>query len=455
MTSNSAHKGFLRQLSSEGAVEQRYLLSTTQEMVVGREPQCQIAVDPFLYGSVSRQHAKIKPISSSSDLNWQVCDLGSANGTYVNNQRLQGCQILRAGDRITLGEDGPEFIFEYQLVNKTTPPLTSSGNSSSAKPRTPVSNTVHGSLANPQNNVTASQLFPIFSTGKDFSQKTYLLPASITVGFVILLFTALGNTVLFNFLLAAYISGAAYYFIYKLCGKHKPWWVLLSSALMTAILIPSPVFGLLAIIFRRVLPGGYIFEPNLNFLSALITHFFGAGLLEELFKALPVLAALYIGRQVQPPWREKIGVWEPLDGILLGSASAVGFTLYETLEQYVPNQVQNVALQAGIGAGELIGLQLLIPRILGSVAGHMAYSGYLGYFIGLSILKPSKRWSILGIGYLSAAGLHAFWNATASDNLFIAIVIGILSYAFLAAAILKARKLSPARKQNFATRFFN
>ena len=339
------------------------------------------------------------------------------------------------------------------LVNSS--PLAPSTNSSSIKHRTPVSKTTHSSLTNPQNNVTASQLFPIFSTGKDFSQKTYLLPASITVGFVILMFTALGNTVLFNLLLAAYISGAAYYFIYRLCGKHKPWWVLLGSALMTAILIPSPVFGLLAIIFRRVLPGGYIFEPNLHFLSALVTHFFGAGLLEELLKALPVLAAFYIGRQVQPPWRERIGVWEPLDGILLGSASAVGFTLVETLGQYVPNQVQNVAFEAGAGAGELIGLQLLIPRILGSVAGHMAYSGYLGYFIGLSVLKPSKRWAILGTGYFSAAGLHAFWNASASDNLFLAIVIGILSYAFLAAAILKARKLSPARKQNFATKFFD
>ena len=85
----------------------------------------------------------------------------------------------------------------------------------------------------------------------------------------------------------------------------------------------------------------------------------------------------------------------------------------------------------------------------------MAYTGYLGYFIGLSVLKPSKRWSILGIGYLSAAGLHAFWNASASNNLLIATLVGIFSYAFLAAAILKARKLSPMRSHNFATRFFN
>jgi RsiW-degrading membrane proteinase PrsW (M82 family) len=30
--------------------------------------------------------------------------------------------------------------------------------------------------------------------------------------------------------------------------------------------------------------------------------------------------------------------------------------------------------------------------------------------------------------------------------------VGVLSYAFLAAAILKARELSPTRSQNFATR---
>ncbi len=363
MKSNDLPRGFLKQLSSKGAIEQRYLLSTTQEMVIGREPQCQIAVDPFLHGSVSRRHAKIEP--ASGGITWQVCDLSSANGTYVNGKKLQGCQILRTGDRISLGEDGPEFIFEYQPTKNTSPSLVSSSNLPAVKPRSSISKTACGTSPNPKNDVTSTQLFPIFSTGKDLTQKTYLVPASITVGFVLLMFMALGKPILFNLLLATYISGAAYYFIYKICGKHKPWWVLLGSALMTAILIFSPVFGLFVIIFRGILPGGDVFNPNQNFLSALVAHFFGAGLLEELFKALPVLAAYYISKQVQRPWRERIGVWEPLDGILLGAASAVGFTLVETLGQYVPDQVQNVALQAGIGTGELIGLQLLIPRILG------------------------------------------------------------------------------------------
>jgi RsiW-degrading membrane proteinase PrsW (M82 family) len=35
------------------------------------------------------------------------------------------------------------------------------------------------------------------------------------------------------------------------------------------------------------------------------------------------------------------------------------------------------------------------------------------------------------------------------------VLIGVISYAFLMAAILKARVLSPTRSQNFATRFLD
>jgi RsiW-degrading membrane proteinase PrsW (M82 family) len=86
------------------------------------------------------------------------------------------------------------------------------------------------------------------------------------------------------------------------------------------------------------------------------------------------------------------------------------------------------------------------------VAGHMAYSGYLGYFIGLSALRRRKSWLILGVGYLTAAGLHALWNTAGEFSPVLLLIVGLLSYAFLTAAILKARELSPTRSQNFATR---
>lgn len=435
--------GFLRQVAANGAARtqvEKYQLSEDMEVAIGRDRSCQIALESIAHGTVSRRHAAVRPLTNASFPQWEICDLNSANGTYINGQKLQGCQILETGDRIGLGIDGPEFIFESTLT-----PHQNQAGLPTAKPG--FANAVE------KDALTLTQLFPIASTGKELRQKAYLYPGIATVIFVVSLFLAVGNSAAFNLLLAAYLSGAAYYFIYQLCGKHKPWWILFCAASATALILLSPLLIGFILVFREILPGRLPVEgEQISFLPFLIRMFFGAGLMEELLKALPVLGAMLLGNCLRNPWRDRVGVWEPLDGILLGSASAVGFTVLETLGQYVPNIIQNVTLQAGADAGELVGLQLLIPRILGSAAGHMAYSGYLGYFIGLSVLKPKKRWQILGVGYFSASALHALWNASGTASVLLLAVVGVLSYAFLVAAILKARALSPNRAQNFATR---
>ena len=438
--------GFLRQVLIKGAAQvqvEKYQLSQTHEVAIGRDRNCQIALESIAYGMVSRRHATIRPLAKGTFSRWEICDLSSANGTYINDIKLQGCQTLEMGDRISLGIDGPEFIFETPLNKNQNYQQFATRNQRFYN-------------AGEHEALTFTQLFPIASTGKQLSQKAYLYPGIATVICVVSMFVAVGNSVAFNLLLAAYLSGAAYYFIYQLCGKHKPWWVLLGSALATVLILLSPLLIGFILVFREILPGRLPVEgEQINFLSFLVRMFFGAGLMEELLKALPVLGAMLLGNWLRNPWRDRIGVWEPLDGILLGSASAVGFTLLETLGQYVPNIIQNITLQAGPEAAELVGLQLLIPRILGSAAGHMAYSGYFGYFIGLSALKPRKRWQILGVGYFSASALHALWNASGTVSVLLLAMVGVLSYAFLVAAILKARALSPNRDQNFATRIFS
>ncbi|WP_017653149.1 PrsW family glutamic-type intramembrane protease [Fortiea contorta] len=449
---NARHNAFLRLVSGNGATlrsELRYSLLPGKDVVIGRDPSCQVVLDAMLYRMVSRRHAVVRYLSSSPDnkLSWVICDLNSANGTYLNGKPLQGCQELHPGDRISLGADGPQFLFENEFVSSATV---------MSRPVSALPSALHTQGQSKPDSVSFTQLFPIISTGKDLTRKAYLIPGILTVVFVVLMFATVGQPQANQVIVASYIAFAAYFFVYQLCGKQKPWWVLMAVALTTILILKSPLLSLFIFVFRDggILPGNIpSSKDSITLTELLIRMFFGAGLMEELLKALPVLGAMAIASGLPSPWRERVGVREPLDGILLGTASAVGFTLLETLGQYVPVITQNVAQQAGVGTGQLVGLQLLIPRILGSVAGHMAYSGYLGYFIGLAVLKPRLSWQILPIGYVSAAALHALWNATGSINALLLVVVGVLSYAFLMAAILKARALSPTRSQNFATRF--
>ena len=460
----------LRQIAPGGiASVEFYPLPVDGSVILGRDPVCQIVLDSRSYKGVSRQHAQISPLLKPEGATWQVCDLNSSNGTYVNGCRIQGEERLHEGDRISLGKRGPQFMFELLDLNvapeaagerSLLPPLSSPATAPNEPSGTHSfeddsadGNSYHSV---PSGDVTFSQLFPIISTGRDLTAKAYLIPGMVTVLFVVLMFVAVGNPGIFNTLLAGYLSAGAYFFVYRLCGKHKPPWLLISAGVLTAaVLLINPIANIFIFIFRTVLPGTIPAEPSSVSVFSLFTRmFFGAGLMEELIKALPILGAWAVGRYARSSYYRRVaGVNEPLDGILIGTASAVGFTLIETLHLYIPEVVNGSMFPATGIDSELVGLQLLIPRILGSVFGHMAYSGYLGYFIGLSALKPQRQWQIILIGYFSASILHALWNTTGFVSVFVLAVIGVLSYAFLAAAILKARALSPTRSQNFATQF--
>jgi RsiW-degrading membrane proteinase PrsW (M82 family) len=426
-------------------------LSFDAVSAIGRDPSCQIVIDSQSYGMVSRRHAEIRyaPASGRDQEHWWICDLNSANGTDINQQPLQGCQILQHGDRLTLGQDGPIFMFELFLALVPSPVLPASWVESVITPQSPVMPPAHSG----ESSITLTQLFPIFSSGLDLRRKAYLWPGAIAVTFVVAMFMAIDAPLIFNLLLASFLAIGCYYLIYLLCGKHKPAWVLVGTAIATVILLQSPVLPLFMWFFRDILPGAITTDDKvLSFPVQLIGMFFGAGLMEELLKALPLFLILGLGAGLKPRQRDHWGIVEPLDGILLGAASAIGFTMIETLGQYVPAMVQDAQLQAGLELSQLRGLQLLIPRLLGTISGHMAYSGYFGYFIGLSVLRPTDRWPILIVGYITASGLHALWNTMGGVSPVLLAIVGMLSYAFLAASIVKARSLSPNRTQNFATR---
>jgi RsiW-degrading membrane proteinase PrsW (M82 family) len=461
MNGQNNYNVFLKQVIPNSTKVKKYELIARHSTIIGREFSCQIVLDSHEHGEVSRRHVEIQPLAPAADGSpqWQACDLQSSNGTFINGQKLSGCQILQSGDLISLGRYGTEFIYECEpivpptIVNLDNLAPNSVNNSfyrvnlTSESIELPLSQSNNNSL---EDDFSLSQIIPIISTKQDLRQKAFLLPAIVTIILVVALLATIGKPILFNLCFASYLAIASFYFIYRLCGKHKPWWLFVAAGLTTIVILITPLSLPFFIVFRKILPGNI--SGVEGFIPTLIAMFFGAGLMEELLKAVPIFIALWLGLKQKSPLREQIGVWEPLDGILIGAASAVGFTLLETLGQYVPNIIASVTTQSGQGAGELVGLQLLIPRIIGLASGHLAYSGYFGYFIGLAMMKRrSKRKRIIAIGYLTSSLLHAFWNAAEQINIFVNIIAGIIAYAFLVAAILKARQISPNREQNFAT----
>jgi hypothetical protein len=63
---------------------------------IGRAPECELRIDDTY---ASQQHARVFGKGGS----WYVEDLGSTNGTFVNEQRLAAPAMLTRGDRIRVG----------------------------------------------------------------------------------------------------------------------------------------------------------------------------------------------------------------------------------------------------------------------------------------------------------------------------------------------------------------
>ncbi len=73
------------------------------ETVVGRNPDCNISLD---FSGISRKHFTIKLQDDSA----VVEDLGSSNGTYLNNQKIEGSVTLKRADIIKIGAIAMKYL---------------------------------------------------------------------------------------------------------------------------------------------------------------------------------------------------------------------------------------------------------------------------------------------------------------------------------------------------------
>ncbi|MBS0320256.1 MAG: PrsW family intramembrane metalloprotease [Proteobacteria bacterium] len=336
---------------------------------------------------------------------------------------------------------------------------------------------------------TRSQLLPIAGQWSELPRKPYFLPGAVLVVVSVLLFSVLraASTVrvmydgvlpvdvpLYSMVLAGLISAAIGYMIYRMAGKPRTGLLMAASALlMMALMQWTPLIHWMQTL------AAFGTSPEIADGDMLPTRFvkmlFAAGLPEELMKAVPVALAVLLAVKLKDRTGPlaRFAVEEPLDALLIGAAAGLGFAFFETMFLYVPRMMMGgdaravliykaylalaaregparaaLDIQGLITHGEAA-LQLLIPRLLSDIAGHAAYAGIFGYYIGLAFLRPANRAKTLIIGLAVSAGLHAAWDAGIPE--FAQLVVALASFAALMACIAKAREISPNRNRLVAS----
>jgi RsiW-degrading membrane proteinase PrsW (M82 family) len=404
-----------------------YEVRAGRRTTIGRGPGNDIAF-PVDAAEVSREHALFDYTSATVTIG----DRSSTNGTFVNGERITGLRRLAPGDTIQLGSNGPLFRFEATA----TAPIPHVVPGGAYERREPVGG---GSVV--RGSAMLADVLPTISPNRSgLVQRAWPIAIGITIA-VIALFSAIGHQVIFNLVLGLCIGGAVLSIVSFLANRRCPWW------LMLAIGFPAPLIILytnagewLMYFFRKVLPGGDSCGTGAGIFENVVGCTVGVGLFEELMKILPVVAVALIALQfpVGSVWRRILAVRGPLDGIFFGAISGVGFTLYETLGPQ--GYVARIS-----AAGDVYGLQLELPRLIGATLGHVAWTGYVGYALGLALSRrtPDAYRSLLA-AYGLAALLHGLWDASGSAGLLAVVlqfVVGVFSFMLLIGAIDRAKRI--------------
>src|SRR5690349_4688771 len=79
---------------------------------VGRNPDVDIRFDPQKDLDVSGKHAEFR----AKGMGFELCDLASTNGTFVNGERVNGSVDLRTSDTVRFGANGPEVEVSFHVT---------------------------------------------------------------------------------------------------------------------------------------------------------------------------------------------------------------------------------------------------------------------------------------------------------------------------------------------------
>lgn len=92
---------------------ENFPLDEYAELVIGRDPTCNIVFDAEREHYVSRRQAVIR-ITGGDHPSFKIVDLGSTNSTLLNGAKISSEAELLPGDTVELGTGGPRFKFDVQ-----------------------------------------------------------------------------------------------------------------------------------------------------------------------------------------------------------------------------------------------------------------------------------------------------------------------------------------------------
>jgi FHA domain len=133
---------------------------TGPDLRIGRDPESELALAGEASQSVSWRHARIELTPQGAFLT----DLGSSNGTLLNNQRITGRALVKQDDRIQLGYTGPTLRIVELDLEDVAPPIRRPETPAHQEP-TPVESPRRGPDRRPLDRQLVSSARPI-SWGK-------------------------------------------------------------------------------------------------------------------------------------------------------------------------------------------------------------------------------------------------------------------------------------------------
>ena len=372
----------LRRITPDARTGETLVLDPAIQTRIGRSATCELRVNDH---TVSRKHALISHEPSGQ---WLVYDMNSQNGTYVNGTRIAAGTVLQPGDRIRLGLTGPAFAFERQHLG-----------GKAAERRGPTTFRV-------------SAILPVLTQGKPRPVKR----EHAWLGIVSIV-TALTLT---GFAKNPSLAGApsqlvvAAYFLYltlpemgRMTGRSKPWWELLPWVAIVVCLTSAATE-----IATHLQP---LVDTRLQPLVR--------ASIQEGGTTIALVVVMLLSPRLRSPW---VGIRDPLDGIVVGVASASSFAFGDAS---VCLATHRTCTFPGLA------------EIIGDIAGAVAFAGFLGSSIGLAATVHSIGLKLLYItsAFAITTMLHTLALLSAG-NVAVLLPVRVLSFLLLIGAISRARQ---------------